>query len=118
MGEKLKQMRAAKKAAKENSQREMDKLDRHLCQVFAQVESASGRSGGTRPARSKGKDITDRFAGGYEMAGNLQQVSTDSASAARDRMNERLASDEPTYNGMNAFQAELARKRRRGEIPD
>ena len=115
MGEKLKQMRAAKKAAKENSQREIDRLDRELCKVFAKAESA----GGTRPApQRKEKDIFAKYPGGFEMAENLQQVSTDSASAARDRMNERLASDEPTYNGMNAFQAELARKRRRGEIPD
>ena len=118
MGEKMKAIHAATRAKKEARQREIDRLDRELCKVFAKTESAGGRSGGTRPARSKGKDITDRFAGGFEMAGNLQQVSTDSASAARDRMNERLASDEPTYNGMNAFQAELARKRRRGEIPD
>ena len=91
MSEKLKQMRAAKRAAKENSQREMDKLDRELCKAFAAAESAGSRSGGTRPAQKQ--DIYDRFPGGFEMAGNLQQVSTDSASAARDRMEQRLSGE-------------------------
>ena len=94
MGEKLKQMRAAKKAAKENSQREIDRLDRELCKAFSAAESAGGRSGGTRPAQKQHKrDIYDRFPGGFEMAGNLQQVSTDSASAARDRMEQRLSGE-------------------------
>ena len=75
MSEKLKQMRAAKRAAKENSQREMDKLDRELCKAFSAAESA----GGTRPApQRKEKDIFAKYPGGFEMAGNLQQVSTDS----------------------------------------
>ena len=94
MGEKLKQMRAAKKAAKENSQREIDRLDRELCKAFSAAESAGSRSAETRPApQRKKKDIYAKYPGGFEMAGNLQQVSTDSASAARDRMEQRLSGD-------------------------
>lgn len=119
MGEKLKQMRAAAKAAKEARQREIDKMDKQLCKAFAQVESTGGKSGGTRPARQAAKkDVFDRFPGGFEPGSTPQPVSTDSAAAARARMNERMASDEPNYNGMNAYQAKIARQRRSGEIPD
>lgn len=115
MSEKLKQMRAAKKAAKENSQREMDKLDRELCKAFSAAESA----GGTRPAQKQHKrDIYDRFPGGYEPAPYQQTVSTDSAEAARERMNEAYNDPDRSLQGMNAYQAKLVRQRRNGEIPD
>lgn len=92
---KLQKMRAAKRAAKENSQREMDKLDKHLCQVFAQVESASGSSGGTSPAQRqhKEKDIYAKYPGGFTPSYNQQTVSRDSAAAARDRMEQRLSGE-------------------------
>ena len=118
MSEKLKQMRAAKRAAKENSQREMDKLDRELCKAFAAAESAGSRSAETRPARNKGKDFTDRFAGGFEMWSNTQPVSTDSAEAARERMNQAYNDPDRSLQGINAYQAKLVRQRRNGEIPD
>ena len=90
MGEKMKAIHAATKAKKEARQREIDRLDRELCKAFSAAESA----GGTRPAQKQHKrDIYDRFPGGFEMAGNLQQVSTDSASAARDRMEQRLSGE-------------------------
>ena len=119
MSEKLKQMRAAKRAAKENSQREMDKLDRELCKAFAAAESAGSSSGGTRPApQRKEKDIFAKYPGGFEMAGNLQQVSTDSAEAARERMNQAYNDPDRSLQGMNAYQAKLVRQRRNGEIPN
>lgn len=91
---KLQKMRAAKRAAKENSQREIDRLDRHLCQVFAQVESASGSSGGTRPAQQKTeKDAFAKYPGGFMPSYNHQTVSRDSAAAARDRMEQRLSGE-------------------------
>jgi len=91
---KLQKMRAAKKAAKENKERELDKLDRHLCQVFAQVESASGSSGGTRPAQQKTeKDAFAKYPGGFMPSYNHQTVSRDSAAAARDRMEQRLSGE-------------------------
>ena len=118
MGEKMKAIHAATKAKKEARQREIDRLDRELCKAFSAAESAGGRSAGTRPARNKGKDFTDRFAGGFEMWSNTQPVSTDSAEAARERMNQAYNDPDRSLQDMNAYQASIVRKRRNGEIPD
>ena len=115
MGEKIKAIHAATKAKKEARQREIDRLDRELCKAFSAAESA----GGTRPApQRKEKDIFAKYPGGFEMAGNLQQVSTDSAEAARERMNQAYNDPDRSLQGMNAYQAKLVRQRRNGEIPD
>ena len=115
MGEKMKAIHAATRAKKEARQREIDRLDRELCKAFSAAESA----GGTRPAQKQHKrDIYDRFPGGYEPAPYQQTVSTDSAEAARERMNQAYNDPDRGLRGMNAYQAKLVRQRRNGEIPD
>lgn len=116
MSNKYQAVRAAKKAAQEARQREIDALDRQLCKMFAAAEDSRGGSTAARPAQAKGKGSwLNRYPGGTETPRPRETATTRSATDARQEMIKRAQDEDRSLATMNKYQADLVRRRKNGE---